>query len=257
MLNTNKTSRERQYYKNPKYKEKAREWRLKFYYNLTPEQYSELLDLQGGICAICKKTNKDLVVDHDHSSGKIRGILCQNCNRALGLLKDNNTTIYDAAKYLFRNREDRSWDAYFSELCGLVSLRSKDPSTQVGAIIVKNNQCISTGYNGLPRGIDDDKIERYKRPLKYSWMVHGEENALLNAARQGISCDGSILYVTPIFPCARCASAIIQSGVIKVVVDEKEINPRYIEDKRIAEEMFQLAGVEVVIRRDLYDAKQR
>lgn len=241
-----KKNRATGYHKNPEYKLKAKEWRLKHYYNLSIEDFNNLLELQGNVCAICKKESNDLVVDHCHTTNKVRGILCQHCNRALGMLQDDLTIIHDSAAYLFRHNSNRSWDLYFIEMARLASLRSKDPSTQVGSVIVKDKQQLSTGYNGLPRNVNDDKIERYKRPLKYSWMVHGEENAILNAARQGISCNGATLYVTPIYPCSRCAAAIVQAGIIKVVVDEKYNNPRYAEDKKIAEDIMKTAGVEII-----------
>jgi len=78
-------------------------------YGITEEQYNTLLKNQNGVCAICKKpemilhkgiTLKKLSVDHDHSTGKVRGLLCHNCNLAIGYFEDNSTVVYNAYMYL-------------------------------------------------------------------------------------------------------------------------------------------------------------
>lgn len=78
----------------------ARNRALKIKYNLTPDAYNALLEIQGNCCAICKDGDKRLVVDHCHVSGKVRGLLCHQCNVALGMFKDNKTTIKTALEYL-------------------------------------------------------------------------------------------------------------------------------------------------------------
>ena len=102
-----------------------------------------------------------------------------------------------------------------------VAMKSKDPSTKVGAIIVGSDMEIrSSGYNGLPRDIED-KLERYEdKEFKYIASNHAEENAILHCARVGISSIGCTIY-TPWFPCALCSKAIIQSGIIAVVFDKR------------------------------------
>lgn len=83
--------------------QKVRSSILKARYNLSLADYQELLLQQGGVCAICHRvpnTNKNLVVDHDHITNQIRGLLCNSCNLALGLLKDNKETIKSALNYL-------------------------------------------------------------------------------------------------------------------------------------------------------------
>jgi len=74
-------------------------------YGLTMEQYAKLLEQQGGVCAICKGEETraapvNLAVDHDHETGEVRGLLCSNCNRALGLFKDSAENLEKAARYL-------------------------------------------------------------------------------------------------------------------------------------------------------------
>ena len=112
-----------------------------------------------------------------------------------------------------------SWDEYFMGVAMLAARRSKDPSTQVGACIVsEENIIISTGYNGMPKGCSDDDFPWQRNgaenETKYPYVVHAELNAVLNA--NGRDLRGSKLYVA-LFPCNECAKAIIQSGVKEVV----------------------------------------
>ena len=138
-----------------------------------------------------------------------------------------------------------SWDEYFMGLAHLSALRSKDPSTQVGACIVDgNNKVVSIGYNGFPRGCSDDEFpwEREGGMLetKYAFVVHAEVNAILNSPR---SLAGCTLYVS-LFPCNECAKAIIQSGIRKIVY---ECDKYAKEDNVIAsKKMLKAAGVEMV-----------
>ncbi len=110
-----------------------------------------------------------------------------------------------------------TWDEYFMGIALLAARRSKDPSTQVGACIVtQDNIIISTGYNGMPKGCSDDEFPwgREGENTKYPYVVHAELNAILNA--NGRDLRGSRLYVA-LFPCNECAKAIIQSGVKEVI----------------------------------------
>jgi dCMP deaminase len=110
-----------------------------------------------------------------------------------------------------------NWDEYFMGIAMLAAKRSKDPSTQVGACIVsEDNIIISTGYNGMPKGCSDDEFpwNRDGENNKYYYVVHAELNAILNA--NGRDLRGSRVYVA-LFPCNECAKAIIQSGVKEVI----------------------------------------
>lgn len=138
-----------------------------------------------------------------------------------------------------------SWDKKFMNLAEHIASWSKDQSRQVGAIIVDENSkdVISLGYNGIPRGCNDDKLERQERPLKYKWFEHAERNAIYNAARHGKTLFGKSLYVT-MFPCADCARAIIQSGIKTVYSYEPNMdNERWCEHFKISIEMFEEAGI--------------
>ena len=110
------------------------------------------------------------------------------------------------------------WDIRFLELAEHISSWSKDRSRGVAAVIVNDdNRLVSFGYNGFPSGVNDDVNERHERPAKYDWTVHAEENAISNAARVGVSTKDCAMYIN-LFPCARCAGNIINSGIKRVIV---------------------------------------
>ena len=114
-----------------------------------------------------------------------------------------------------------SWDTYFMSIAKLSSLRSKDPSTQVGACIVSNdNRILSIGYNGAPNGFDDEYFpwEKEGKPVdtKYMYVCHAELNAILNFRGNKRDLEGSKLYAS-LFPCNECAKAIVQSGIKEVI----------------------------------------
>lgn len=114
------------------------------------------------------------------------------------------------------NSSSDNWDEYFIGMAQYVSTKSKD-KTKVGCVIVgKNKEILSTGYNGLPRGANDDVPSRLVRPEKLYWFEHAERNTIYNAARIGVPLDGSVAYTT-LCPCMDCARGLIQSGVVRVV----------------------------------------
>lgn len=107
------------------------------------------------------------------------------------------------------------WDDRFLAMAEHVAQWSKDPSTQVGAVIVRPDKTIvSVGYNGFPRGMEDTPRRLKNREDKYSRIIHAEMNALLNAHD---SVNGCTLYGWPISPCERCAVMIIQAGITRIV----------------------------------------
>ncbi len=130
-----------------------------------------------------------------------------------------------------------SWDEYFMGVAQLASMRSKDPSTQVGCCIVdEQNRILSTGYNGFPQGCNDDEFpwgrDEAEGETKYPFVVHAELNAILN--NRGKSLQGARLYVG-LFPCNECAKAIIQAGVSEVIyLSDKYANtPSTLASKRM------------------------
>ena len=112
------------------------------------------------------------------------------------------------------------WDTYFMSLAHLSAMRSKDPNTNVGAVIVDDmHRIVSIGYNGMPRGCNDDEFPWEREggflTTKYAFVVHAELNAILNAPR---TVNGCRIYVS-LFPCNECAKAIIQSGIKEIVYE--------------------------------------
>lgn len=108
------------------------------------------------------------------------------------------------------------WHRRFLELSEVIAGWSKDPSRGVGAVIVSPaKQVVATGFNGLPRGIED-RPDRLERPAKYELVVHAELNAIIQCARNGVSPLGCGLY-SSFFPCVGCAIAIVQAGIAAVV----------------------------------------
>lgn len=138
-----------------------------------------------------------------------------------------------------------SWDEYFMGLAHLSGLRSKDPNTQVGAVIVdENHRVVSIGYNGFPSGVSDDEFPWSRDggvlETKYAFVVHAELNAILNSQR---SVKGCCIYVS-LFPCNECAKAIIQSGIRKIVYESDKYNG--VDTNIASKRMLRAAGVELV-----------
>jgi len=124
------------------------------------------------------------------------------------------------------------------------ALLSPDPSTQNGAILVRDD-IVGRGYNCFPDGVEY-LPERWKRPIKYSYIEHAERNAIFNAARCGSCAAGTTLYCTW-FACADCARAIIQAGVVRVVgVAKHASHGQWNESISIGDIMMAEAGIEVV-----------
>lgn len=143
----------------------------------------------------------------------------------------------------------QSWDEFYLDMADVIASRSKDKSAKIGAVLVKDGAVISLGYNGFPRGVNDNVESRHERPAKYSYTEHGERNAVYNAARAGISTLGSTMYTQGV-PCADCARAAIQAGVKRLVARwqaNENIFAGWIETCRIGREMLEEAGVEVVV----------
>ncbi len=122
-----------------------------------------------------------------------------------------------------------SWDEYFLEMASTASLRSHDAETKHGCVIVKDSMVIGTGYNGFPRGMDDDSLPN-TRPDKYPWMSHSEVNAVANCVIRPVD---TTAYVTG-KPCNACLLSLWQHGIIKVVhidghgtFDEKANCPKW------------------------------
>lgn len=127
---------------------------------------------------------------------------------------------------------------------------SKDPRTQVGAIILNGNDFSphSYGYNGMPRGCDDSDHTRTEAPEKYFWFAHAERNAIDNAAKIGIPLKDCWIIVTMI-PCMECARSIVQAGIKGVVTlkPSNELKERWGEHFERTDQLFKECGVEIIL----------
>ena len=146
---------------------------------------------------------------------------------------------------------NEKWYGRFLNIAKEVASWSKDKSSKIGCVIVDSNKSIrTTGYNGLPRNVDDTIEERHERPEKYKWFNHAETNAINNCARIGTSTDGCILIVTHA-PCSACSRNIIQSGISEVIIDKESFSGDFIsrwgDEWKVSETMFKEAGVKVVL----------
>lgn len=140
------------------------------------------------------------------------------------------------------------WVKHFIEVAKHKASMSKDANTQVGAVLVSEEDMveISSGFNCLPRGVAHKK-ERNERPLKYLYTSHAESSAISNAARLGRSTKGSTLVVS-MFPCAQCCAMIINAGVTKIISPEPDWNHKqYGEDFKHTQQMLAEAGVTVYL----------
>lgn len=139
------------------------------------------------------------------------------------------------------------WDGRFLDLATFIAEWSKDPSTKVGAAVVRPDRTVAAvGFNGFPRGVLDS-VERYQdRPTKYEMVVHAELNALLSTRE---SLEGYTLYVAPLPPCSQCAAATIQRGIRRVVIAmPAELPDTWAQKWAISSTMFAEAGIEVCVR---------
>lgn len=153
---------------------------------------------------------------------------------------------HPATKEWYEN--EAKWDRRFLGLAKEVSTWSKDPSTQVGAVLVKDRKVVAMGYNGFPRGVDDLESRYADRELKYKLVVHAEANAILQAGKEA---DGCSLYVYPSFflppVCNECAKLVIQAGIKEVVGFNPDPNDermkRWKDSIAISAMMLQEAGI--------------
>lgn len=145
-------------------------------------------------------------------------------------------------------RFSTKWDLRFLDMAALVSSWSKDPSTKCGAVIVRPDKTVaSVGFNGFPKGCDDDPAIYADRERKYSRVVHAEQNALLHA---GEPVRGYTMYTHPpgFGPsCDRCTAHIIQAGITRVVYrrDESDFGSRWKEAVESGLQMYAEASVSV------------
>ena len=134
------------------------------------------------------------------------------------------------------------WDTRFLGLAAHISSWSKDPSSQVGAVITDGNRIISLGYNGFASGVHDTTERLEDRACKLNLTIHAEENAMIFAKRDLTGCT---VYVTHP-PCPRCASKLVQEEVGRIVFIEpsEDFLSRWADDLKLSYQMYDEAGIE-------------
>ena len=145
-----------------------------------------------------------------------------------------------------KRKDYLEWDEYFMAIAKLSAMRSKDPSTLVGACIVSNdNRILSIGYNGAPNGFSDEKFpcgrDGKNLDTKYPYVCHAELNAILNYRGSKKDLEDARIYVD-LFPCNECAKIIIQSGIKEVIyLSDKYANS---ENNIASRKLFDECGVQ-------------
>jgi dCMP deaminase len=127
---------------------------------------------------------------------------------------------------------------------------SKDPSTKVGCVAVRpdRKQFLSSGYNGIPRGLKDTEQRLNDRAVKYQYIIHAEQNCIYNACFTGQSLDGADLYVHGLPVCHECAKAVIQVGIKRVVMNyQGSISDKWRDSSELAIEMLSESGVSCMV----------
>lgn len=140
----------------------------------------------------------------------------------------------------------KKWDQRFVELSKYISEWSKDPNAKVGAVVVaERGGAMTLGYNGFPMGVEDSAERLTDKEIKLELIVHAEQNALIAA---GAKANGATIYVWGKPVCARCAGAVIQAGIKRVVAlnpDSVPANSKWHKTGQLAIEMFEETGIHV------------
>lgn len=139
-----------------------------------------------------------------------------------------------------------NWDEYFMNIAKDVALKSIDPSTQVGCVIIdKDNKIIATGYNGFPTGCDG-KYMTNEKPMRYLLSIHAEMRAVLNARQSILGCRAYVTHAS----CENCLKHFIEAGIVEVVYDKLFTNGKFIDEERI-EAIIRLMKSSKIIHRNM------
>lgn len=140
------------------------------------------------------------------------------------------------------------WDRRFLRLAREVSSWSKDPRTRVGAVAVRDRVILSTGFNGMPRGMSDTPERLEDREFKLAHTIHAEQNCIYNAGRIGARLEGSDLFVYGLPICSDCAKAAVQAQVSRVVMCQETFSdrPEWERSYEVSRAMFDEVGVGAV-----------
>lgn len=139
---------------------------------------------------------------------------------------------------------DRKWDLRGLERAAQNATYSKDPSSKVGAVLMRPDKTFAgDGFNGFPAGLPDDPALYANRDYKIATVIHAEENAILNSRDHSL--EGYTLYVSGLPPCCSCASKIIQKGIGRVVAHNRMVPARWAQNMRWAVENMLKRGIEI------------
>ena len=135
----------------------------------------------------------------------------------------------------------------FLPIAKAVALLSKDPSTKVGCLALNEDGIVlALGYNGFPRGVNDD-VSRYEnRETKYALVSHAEQNLVAQAAYAGHSLKGSTVVLSGLYPCSNCSKSLIQAGVKRIITQPPGNNTRWAKDAEWSKILLDEASVEVI-----------
>lgn len=138
-------------------------------------------------------------------------------------------------------------DAYYMELARTAARRSRDPTTRVGAVVVKDDSVLGTGYNGFPPGIPDEPELLNDRRTKLTYTIHAEINAMARAGGRP-ACRGATIYVSALWPCTNCALVLLAHGIVRVVYEQPtaERAARWADDLTAVRILLKTADVELV-----------
>jgi len=142
-------------------------------------------------------------------------------------------------------RTPKNWDQRFLHAARMFAGWSKDPSTKVGAVAVRDRRILVQGYNGLPSGITDSDSRLKNRDTRLAMTVHAEMNCVSFAAKNGVCLAGATMYVWPLMTCSQCASVLIQADIAQIIVPDFVEPYRWQESFDKAREMCVEAGIAV------------
>ena len=140
------------------------------------------------------------------------------------------------------DRKQREWDEYFMKIAETVAVKSKDPSSKMGCVIVdKNKRVVSLGYNGMLQGADESKMTLSERPMKYYFAIHSEMNAILFAHQDLTGCT---IY-NRVATCENCLKYCLQAGIKRFVYKDLRVHSHSTDPKK---SMTNIETDEAVIR---------
>jgi dCMP deaminase len=241
-------------------------------FNVSPSYLWELFLKQNRTCALSgveiffsesfspsKRSKGTASLDRiDSKQGYVEGNVRwvhKDVNRIRWELDDETFLSWCRSCFNYSGRKNNtsqpSWEETFFRDVYNYAARSKDPRTKIGAVLVdwESKNSFSHGYNGFPRKVSDLPERWNNRDIKYEFVVHAEENCILNCARHGNPTKGAVMLTNGI-PCASCAKAVCNAGIKEIIVHkqwqdyERKFNwDKWVKSAEISQEMFREAGV--------------